>query len=109
MQSNLIQAMWRAEALRQRLGNQPLTVTSGFRSSRCDASVGGASTGKHTYGRRSTVGSAGNFNLLPDRPGGPLDRVQRDVRPGYPDHYDHVHGDIRSGRSWSAPNCGVTS
>ena len=27
--------------------------------------------------------------------------------PGYPGHDDHVHVDIRSGQSWSAPSCGI--
>ncbi len=27
--------------------------------------------------------------------------------PGYPSHDDHVHVDIRAGRTWSAPSCGI--
>ncbi|WP_412539153.1 M15 family metallopeptidase [Longispora sp. K20-0274] len=106
VQANLMRAMWKAEALRHQLGDHPLTVTSGFRSTACDASVGGTGGGQHTYGTAlDLVGS-----------GVTLCRIAQQARsagfngifgPGYPDHDDHVHVDVRSSRSWSAPNCGV--
>lgn len=101
---NLKRSMWKAEALRQRIGNRPLTVTSGFRSQACDRSVGGSGTGMHTYG------------LALDLVGVSFCTLATNARymgyggiygPGYPDHDDHVHVDLRSGRSWSAPSCGV--
>ncbi|WP_018352937.1 M15 family metallopeptidase [Longispora albida] len=106
VQSNLMRAMWRAEALRKQLGGYPLTVTSGFRSKACDASVGGSGSGQHTYGTALDLVS-GSVTLC---------RIAQQARyagfngifgPGYPDHNDHVHVDIRSSRSWSAPSCGI--
>lgn len=104
VKENLLRAMWRAEALRHRLGDRPLTVTSGFRSQACDRAVGGSGTGQHTYG--SAI----------DLVGLPFCDIASNARytgfggifgPGYPGHDDHVHVDIRSGRSWSAPSCGI--
>lgn len=106
VQQNLLRAMWRAEALRHRLGDQPLTVTSGFRSQACDRQVGGSGTGQHTYGTAlDLVGSSVSLCTIASNAryagfGGIFG-------PGYPDHDDHVHVDIRAGRSWSAPGCGI--
>lgn len=104
VKENLKRAMWRAEALRHRMGDHPLTVTSGFRSRSCDVAVGGSGSGEHTYGRAL------------DLVGLPLCTIASNARyigygaifgPGYPDHNDHVHVDIRGGRVWSAPSCGI--
>jgi len=106
VQQNLLRAMWRAEALRHRLGDQPLTVTSGFRSQACDRSVGGSGTGQHTYGTAlDLVGSSASLCTIAQNAryagfGGIFG-------PGYPDHDDHVHVDVRAGQSWSAPTCGI--
>lgn len=108
VKENLKRAMWRAEALRHQLGDRPLRVTSGFRSQSCDRSVGGSGTGQHTYGKAiDLTGFSGNPTLC---------SIARQARysgfggifgPGYPGHDDHTHVDIRSGRSWSAPTCGI--
>jgi len=107
VKSNLLRAMWKAEALRRALGDHPLTVTSGFRSTACDRSVGGNGSGQHTYGTALDLIS-GSVSLC---------RIAQEARshgyngifgPGYPDHNTHVHVDSRSGRTWSAPNCGVS-
>ena len=47
---NMKRALWRAEALRHQLGDHPLKVTSGYRDSTCNASVGGASNSVHLSG-----------------------------------------------------------
>jgi zinc D-Ala-D-Ala carboxypeptidase len=109
VQQNLLRAMWRAEALRHRMGDQPLTVTSGFRSQSCDRAVGGSGTGQHTYGTA--------LDLVPASGGSPsFCTIASNARysgfggifgPGYPGHDDHTHVDIRSSRSWSAPSCGI--
>jgi zinc D-Ala-D-Ala carboxypeptidase len=104
VKENLERSMWRAEALRQRLGNHPLTVTDGFRSASCDVAVGGSGSGQHTYGNAldlvghdfcsmaQTATTTGYGGIL---------------GPGFPDHDDHVHVDLRSPSYWSAPSCGV--
>lgn len=108
VQSNLLRAMWRAEALRHRMGDQPLVVTSGFRSQACDRSVGGTGTGQHTYGTAlDLVGAGGSPSLCTIASNARYAGFGGIFGPGYPDHDDHVHVDVRAGRSWSAPNCGI--
>jgi zinc D-Ala-D-Ala carboxypeptidase len=108
VQQNLLRAMWRAEALRHRMGDRPLVVTSGFRSQSCDRSVGGSGTGQHTYGTAiDLVGSGGNPSLCTIASNARYAGFGGISGPGYPDHDDHVHVDIRSSRSWSAPTCGI--
>lgn len=109
VQTNLMRAMWRAEALRHRMGDQPLRVTSGFRSKACDQSVGGSGSGQHTYGTA--------IDLVPASGGSPsFCTIASNARyagfggifgPGYPGHDDHTHVDTRTSRSWSAPSCGI--
>ena len=106
VKENLKRAMWRAEALRQRIGNRPLTVTSGFRSQACDRQVGGSGTGQHTYGTAlDLIGSS--VTLCTIAQGARYTGSGGLFGPGYPDHDDHVHVDGRAGRSWSAPSCGI--
>lgn len=108
VQSNLLRAMWRAEALRHRLGDQPLAVTSGFRSQSCDRSVGGSGTGQHTYGTAlDLVGVGGSPSLCAIASNARYTGFGGIFGPGYPDHDDHVHVDVRAGQAWSAPSCGI--
>jgi len=104
VRENLKRAMWKAEALRHKLGDHPIIVTSGFRNLACD----GYPYGQHTYGRA--------LDLVPTYGG--LCSIAQAARyagyngifgPGYPGHYDHVHVDSRPGdRVWDAyPDCGV--
>lgn len=105
VKENLKRAMWRAEALRHQLGDRALVVSSGFRSQACDRQVGGSGTGQHTYGR--AIDLTGTPSLCQLAQQGRHAGFGGIFGPGYPDHNDHTHLDIRAGRSWSAPNCGV--
>jgi zinc D-Ala-D-Ala carboxypeptidase len=105
VRENLLRAMWKAEALRRKLGDRPIGVSSGFRDRACNASVGGATNSRHMYG-----------DALDLVPGPSLCDMARTARtsgytgifgPGYPGHNDHTHVDSGPGRSWSAPNCGI--
>jgi len=105
VKENLLRAMWKVEALRHKLGDRPIGISSGFRDYSCNASVGGASNSRHLYG-----------DALDLVPGPSLCDMARGARsagfshifgPGYPDHNDHTHVDSGPGRSWSAPNCGI--
>jgi zinc D-Ala-D-Ala carboxypeptidase len=109
VQANLMQVMWRAEALRHRLGDHPLRVTSAYRSQACNTQVGGATNSNHLYGRA--------MDLVPGDGGTTLCSIARAARyiavrellgTGYPDHDDHIHLGIQSTRSWHAPTCGVS-
>lgn len=108
VQENLKRAMWRAEALRHRMGDKPLVVTSGFRSKSCDASVGGSGSGQHTYGRAiDLVGVGGSPSFCTIASNARYAGFGGIFGPGYPGHDDHTHVDIRSGQTWSAPSCGI--
>lgn len=109
VKENLKRAMWRAEALRQRLGNKPLRVTSGFRSKSCDVSVGGSGSGYHTYGMAlDLVGIGGSPTFCQIAQQARYTSFGTILGPGYPDHHDHTHVDIADRRFWRAPSCGVS-
>ncbi len=103
--ANALQTMWQLEAMRHALGDQPLNITSGFRSIPCNNSVGGASNSQHLYGRSPTWSESHSLCTLAKQArnhgfGGIFG-------PGYPGHNDHTHVDIRTTNSWSTPNCGI--
>jgi zinc D-Ala-D-Ala carboxypeptidase len=50
VRENARRAMYKLEALRKKLGNKSITVTSGFRSIAHNADIGGASDSMHLYG-----------------------------------------------------------
>ncbi|GAA1933586.1 D-Ala-D-Ala carboxypeptidase family metallohydrolase [Streptomyces durmitorensis] len=104
--ANALRTMWKLEALRHALGDQPLRVTSGFRSHACNDAVGGAAGSRHLYGDAADLG-AGPHSLC---------RLAQQARnhgfngilgPGYPGHSDHTHLDHRTSRFWSASACGI--
>ncbi|MEV2255503.1 D-Ala-D-Ala carboxypeptidase family metallohydrolase [Streptomyces sp. NPDC050147] len=104
--SNALRTMWKLEALRHALGDQPIRVTSGFRSHACNDAVGGAAGSRHLYGDAADLG-AGPHSLC---------RLAQQARnhgfngilgPGYPGHSDHTHLDHRASRFWSASSCGI--
>jgi len=104
--SNARVSMWKLQAMRHALGDQPITVTSGFRSVACNNAVGGAADSRHLYGDAVDLGS-GPHSLC---------RLAQQARshgfngilgPGYPGHGDHTHVDHRGSRFWSASSCGI--
>jgi zinc D-Ala-D-Ala carboxypeptidase len=104
---NALKTMWQLEALRHALGDQPLNITSGFRSIPCNRSVGGASNSQHLYGNAADLVGVHSFCRMAQQArnhgfGGIFG-------PGYPAHDDHTHLDIRPNNVWSAPNCGIGS
>jgi len=91
--------------MRHALGDQPLNISSGFRSIPCNNAVGGASNSQHLYGRSADLTGVHSFCTLAKQArnhgfGGIFG-------PGYPGHDDHTHVDIRTSNAWSAPNCGI--
>ncbi|MGR8008370.1 D-Ala-D-Ala carboxypeptidase family metallohydrolase [Streptomyces hypolithicus] len=105
--SNALRTMWKLEALRHALGDQPIRVTSGFRSHACNDAVGGASSSRHLYGDAADLGVSPHSLCT-------LAKQARNhgfngiLGPGYPGHSDHTHLDHRSSRFWSASSCGVS-
>ncbi|WP_345586394.1 D-Ala-D-Ala carboxypeptidase family metallohydrolase [Streptomyces prasinosporus] len=104
--SNALRTMWKLEALRHALGDQPITVTSGFRSYACNEAVGGASGSRHLYGDAADLG-AGPHSLCTLAKQARYHGFRGILGPGYPGHDDHTHVDHRSSQYWSAPTCGV--
>ncbi|MGJ7905463.1 D-Ala-D-Ala carboxypeptidase family metallohydrolase [Actinopolyspora sp. H202] len=103
VRTNVLRNMWKLEAMRHKMGDSPLYVSSGFRSVSHNDAVGGAPNSKHTYGLAADLTGA---HSLCD-----LARAARSsgfngiIGPGAAGHNDHTHLDTRSGRYWNAPNC----
>ncbi|MET8893805.1 D-Ala-D-Ala carboxypeptidase family metallohydrolase [Streptomyces albogriseolus] len=104
--SNALRSMWKLEALRHALGDQPIQVTSGFRSQSCNSAVGGASDSRHLYGDAADLG-AGPHSLCTLAKQARNHGFNGILGPGYPGHNDHTHVDHRGSRYWSASTCGI--
>ncbi|MFC7304735.1 D-Ala-D-Ala carboxypeptidase family metallohydrolase [Streptomyces monticola] len=104
--ANALRTMWKLEALRHALGDQPITVTSGFRSQACNDAVGGASNSRHLYGDAADLG-AGPHSLCKLAQQARSHGFNGILGPGYPGHSDHTHVDHRASRYWSASSCGI--
>jgi zinc D-Ala-D-Ala carboxypeptidase len=104
--SNALRAMWKLEAMRHALGDQPLRVTSGFRSYSCNSAVGGSSSSRHLYGDGVDLG-AGSHSLCKLAQQARHHGFRGILGPGYPGHNDHTHVDHRSSQFWSASSCGI--
>jgi zinc D-Ala-D-Ala carboxypeptidase len=104
--ANALRTMWKLEALRHALGDQPITVASGFRSYSCNSAVGGASSSRHLYGDAADLG-AGPHSLCKLAQQARNHGFNGILGPGYPGHNDHTHVDHRGSRYWSAPSCGI--
>ncbi len=104
--ANALRTMWKLEALRHALGDQPIRVTSGFRSQSCNSAVGGASNSRHLYGDAADLG-AGSHSLCTLAKQARNHGFNGILGPGYPGHNDHTHLDHRGSRFWSASTCGI--
>jgi hypothetical protein len=60
--SNVKRLMWRLEALRTKVGDEPVGINSGFRSVAYNDCIGGARASQHTYGTAADnrVANVGN-------------------------------------------------
>lgn len=95
---NILRVMWQLEALRRKLGNKPIVISSGFRSVSCNNSVGGSPTSLHTYGRAAdTVGTPSLCTLHRAGKSAGFEEV---LGPGYTGHSDHTHFGNKSSQFW---------
>ena len=110
-----LRVMWKLEALRHALGDNPLGITSGFRSYSCNSQSGGISNSQHLYGTAADTVS-GYVSLCTIAKEARYHGFSGIYGPGYPNHNDHVHVDMQiennndgltNSWSWSAPNCGI--
>lgn len=104
---NIRRVMWQLEALRHKLGDRALAISSGFRSVACNSSVGGSSNSLHTYGKAGDLGTGSAPSLCTMAKAARSAGFTEILGPGYPDHGDHVHVANGSSRHWSAPSCGI--
>ncbi|MEU9199086.1 D-Ala-D-Ala carboxypeptidase family metallohydrolase [Streptomyces sp. NPDC048332] len=102
--ANALSTMWKLEALRHALGDRPITVNSGFRSTSCNSAAGGASNSRHLYGDAADLGGIAFCTLAQQARYHGFNGI---LGPGYPDHNDHVHVNQGPSHYWSAPNCGI--
>ncbi|MEU1345907.1 D-Ala-D-Ala carboxypeptidase family metallohydrolase [Streptomyces sp. NPDC005775] len=102
--ANALSTMWKLEALRHALGDRPITVNSGFRSTSCNSAAGGASNSRHMYGDAADLGGIAFCTLAQQARNHGFNGI---LGPGYPDHNDHVHVNQGPSHFWSAPNCGI--
>lgn len=100
---NVLRNMWKLEALRHKLGDQPLQVSSGFRSVAHNDDVGGAPNSKHTYGTAADL--TGSPSLCDLARAGRASGFNGIIGPGAEGHGDHTHLDTRSSQYWNAPGC----
>ncbi len=102
---NIRRLMWQLEAMRHKLGDRPMVVTSGFRSVSCNSAVGGSSTSRHMYGQAADLGTASGPSLCQMWGAGRYAGFEEILGPGYPGHSTHAHVANKSSRFWSASNC----
>lgn len=103
--ANALVSMWKLQALRHALGDEPITVSSGFRSYPCNDAVGGAADSRHLYG--DAVDLTGVHSLCTLAQEARNRGFAQILGPGYPGHDDHVHVADQDGQYWDAPDCGV--
>jgi zinc D-Ala-D-Ala carboxypeptidase len=104
-QENGLVNMWKLEAMRHALGDEPITVSSGFRSYACNSAAGGSSTSRHLYG--DAVDLTGSHSLCTLVQQARYHGFSEILGPGYPDHDDHAHLAHDPSPYWSAPSCDV--
>jgi zinc D-Ala-D-Ala carboxypeptidase len=104
---NALLTMWKLQAMRHALGDHPMTINSGFRSTTCNSAVGGASDSRHLYGDAADLAQSSFFTyctLVQEARNHGFNGI---LGPGYPGHDNHAHVDTRDSRYWSASDCGV--
>lgn len=103
--SNILWLMWQLEAMRHKLGDRAMVISSGFRSLSCNSSVGGAAGSLHTYGKAADFSTASGPTLCEMWRAARYAGFKEILGPGYPGHNDHTHVGNKSSQFWSAPNC----
>jgi zinc D-Ala-D-Ala carboxypeptidase len=58
VRENVRRLMWKLEALRKKLGNNPVTINSGFRTISWNSAVGGSPNSMHMYGIAADINVA---------------------------------------------------
>jgi hypothetical protein len=113
VKSNVLRTMWKAEAVRHKLGDHLLTVISGFRSIAHNRAVGGATNSQHLYGTAVDLRGSG-VTLCAIARAARTSGFSGILGPGAEGHSDHTHAGSRlennddgitNGFYWNAPVC----
>lgn len=104
--ANALVAMWKLQAMRHALGDQPIRITSGFRSVSCNNAVGGISNSRHLYGDGVDMG-ASPHSLCTLAKEARYHGFTELLGPGYSGHNDHVHVGMQPFHYWYASTCGI--
>lgn len=90
-QEDIRRLMYRLEVERQRIGSDPITITSGYRTQSHNSFVKGASNSQHIYGYAADVTAAPSVHSLMD-----IGRTSAFTGSVCYSNDSHVHLDIRS-------------
>ncbi|MET7638380.1 D-Ala-D-Ala carboxypeptidase family metallohydrolase [Streptomyces sp. NPDC005438] len=104
--ANALRSMWKLQAMRHAMGDNPIQVNGAFRSKACNDAVGGAPASRHLYGDGVDLG-AGSSTFCDLALQARNHGFNEILGPGYPGHDDHTHVAHRSDKFWSAPTCGI--
>lgn len=104
--ANALVTMWKLQAMRKAMGDNPIVVNGGFRSVSCNSNVGGAANSRHLYGHAADLG-AGSQGFCALAKAARNHGFTEILGPGFPGHDDHTHVAGGDGRHWSAPSCGM--
>ena len=105
--ANALRLMWKLEALRHALGDAPLYISSGFRSTACNNTVDGVPDSRHLYGDAADL--TGSPSLCTIALEARYHGFRELLGPGYPGHSTHIHvAGSPNYRFWSASSCGVS-
>ncbi|AZM58937.1 MULTISPECIES: D-Ala-D-Ala carboxypeptidase family metallohydrolase [unclassified Streptomyces] len=101
---NALRVMWKLEAIRHKLGDDPITVSSGFRSDACQP-AGSRADSRHRFGDAAdlTAGSVARRCAYAIR--GKTSGFSEILGQGYDGHNDHTHLAHDPSPYWAAPSC----
>lgn len=103
VKENVLLTMWKLEALRHKMGDAPIQLSSVFRTVEENADVGGVPNSNHTYGTAADlIGSHSFCDMAVQSQDSGFNEI---IGPGAPNHDDHTHVATRSGQNWNAPDC----
>lgn len=97
--ANARQSMWKLEALRAKLGGNPIAISSGFRSVSCNQAVGGVSGSRHTFGDAADMTGSQSWRCKLHS-GAKSSGFREILGQGFDGHNDHTHVGMTGSRQW---------
>lgn len=100
--SNALLVMWQLEALRHALGDNPLRISSAFRSYACNPNSSDGYS-RHLYGQAADMTGTPSLCTIVKR--ARYHGFEEILGPGFAGHSDHAHVGNDPIKSWKASNC----